>query len=235
MHALLYLHIGSAVVSLLAGFMAMAFRKGSSLHNAAGAVFYVAMLVMTSSAFIVAAFIKPLMLNVVASLLTMYFVVTARRAAKNREGNIAAIDTGAMIFIALVGTMSIVYGLKIASSSARPPAGVGSFIYFAFGTIAIFCARTDRRMLRQGGVVGQQRIARHLWRMSSALLITTLSFYPGQARIFPTSMRTPLLFLPHILIIVSMIYWRLRVRVRKRTPHADDDVLVAPLGAVPTG
>src|SRR6266542_2312625 len=38
------LHVFSAAVGLLAGFMAMLFRKGSGLHGAAGTIFFLSML-----------------------------------------------------------------------------------------------------------------------------------------------------------------------------------------------
>ncbi len=42
--ALRLLHVCSATVAMLSGFMAMAFRKGSGLHGAAGSVFSVSLL-----------------------------------------------------------------------------------------------------------------------------------------------------------------------------------------------
>jgi hypothetical protein len=69
--------------------------------------------------------------------------------------------------------------------------------------------------------------------MSTALLITTLSFYPGQAKLFPQWLReTPLVFLPHIFLVVMLIFSAVRVRrSRKRVGQ----VKVAPLDAIVTG
>jgi len=44
MNPLLMVHICGAIVGLLSGFMAMALRKGSGLHGAAGSVFSVSLL-----------------------------------------------------------------------------------------------------------------------------------------------------------------------------------------------
>ncbi|MEK6373887.1 MAG: hypothetical protein AABO58_14470 [Acidobacteriota bacterium] len=91
--------------------------------------------------------------------------------------------------------------------------GMPAALYFVFGSIALLFAASDVRMIRRGGVVGAKRIARHLWRMCFALLITTISFYPGQARLFSAALRaTNLLFVPHVLLIGSMIFWMVRVR-----------------------
>lgn len=214
---LLILHISSAVIGLLAGFMAMFFRKGSGLHGAAGTVFFVSMLSMTTSAFYIAAFLRPVMINVVASSLTFYLVTTSWRAARNREGKTGLFDRAALLFGVGVGLAALRLGLEAAAMPKRSMDGVPAPVFFFFGAIALLCAVWDVRMLVRGGVTGARRIGRHLWRMSLALLIATLSFYPGQAKLFPRWLRdTNLLFIPMVLVIGSMFFWLYRVSVRKR-------------------
>jgi len=75
-------------------------------------------------------------------------------------------------------------------------------------------------MLVRGGVFGAKRIARHLWRMCMGLLFATLSFYPGQAKLFPMWLReTNLLLVPAVLLIGAMLFWLYRVSVRERAPQ----------------
>ena len=214
---LLLLHISAAVVGLLSGFTAMALRKGSGRHGAAGTVFFVSMLVMSSSAAYIATFLRPNMLNTIAALLTFYLVSTAWWAARHRDGGIRPFDVGALLFIASVGLAGIGFGIEAASSPTGTKNGMPAPIYFIFGSVALLCAVSDIRMLVRGGVTGARRIARHLWRMSLALLIATLSFYPGQAKLFSKAFReTNLLFVPHVLLIGSMLFWIYRVKSRKR-------------------
>jgi uncharacterized membrane protein len=220
-HTLLIVHICGAVVGLLSGFTAMFLRKGSGLHAAAGTVFFVSMVTMTTTAAYIATFYHPIAINVIAALLTLYLVVTARRAAKQRDGRTGMFDVGALLFILAVGVGGIATGLVAASSPTGAKHGIPSPVYFVFGTVALLCAISDIRMLKRGGVVGQQRIVRHLWRMSLALLIATLSFYPGQAKLFPKWFReTNLLFVPHVLLIGSMLFYKIRVGRRKRLQQA---------------
>ena len=94
---LLLVHICSATVGLLSGFMAMAFRKGSNWHGAAGTVFFVSMLLMSSSGAYIAAFLKPVAINVVAATLTFYLVSTAWRAAKKRD-DVERVGLAASVF-----------------------------------------------------------------------------------------------------------------------------------------
>src|ERR1700754_4971441 len=83
---LLLLHICCATIGLLSGFLSMALRKGSSPHRIAGNMFFVSMLLMSSSAVYMAAFLKPNMINVIAGLLTFYLVGTGWWAGKRRDG-----------------------------------------------------------------------------------------------------------------------------------------------------
>lgn len=226
LHTLLIIHISAATIGLLSGFLAVALRKGSGRHGAAGTVFFVSMLVMTSSAAYIAAFLKPNRLNVIAATLTFYLVSTAWRAAKRREGGITAFDFGALLFILAVGLSGIYFGF----AALNRPAGndLPAMIYFIFGTGALLCAVTDIRMIGRGGFTGTPRIVRHLWRMCMALLIATFSFYPGQAKLFPLWLRqTNLLILPAILLFGTMIFWRVRYR-RKRVAESAEAIRVTP-------
>ena len=52
--------------------------------------------------------------------------------------------------------------------------------------------------------------------MSFALFIAALSFFIGQAQVFPKPVRImPLLALPVLAVLVTMVYWLWRVRVRR--------------------
>jgi|ERR1051325_732662 uncharacterized membrane protein len=210
---LIILHISGATIGLFSGFLAMVFRKGSGLHGAAGTVFYASMIAMTTSGAYIAAFLRPNGSNLVVALLTLYLVVTAQRAAKRRDGKPAAFDVAAFVFILIVGLAGVTAGFGAGRVSAA--------IYFIFSGTALLFARSDFRMLRQGGVTGTKRIVRHLWRMCLALFIATFSFYPGQAKVFPKELRdTNLLIIPHVLLIGAMIYWMVRMRTRKRAATA---------------
>lgn len=58
--------------------------------------------------------------------------------------------------------------------------------------------------------------------MSFAMLIATLSFFLGQAKVFPEPLRKSigLRAIPVLLVIVFMIYWLLRVRLKRRSMAA---------------
>ncbi len=214
---LLLVHVCGAVTGLLSGFMAMFLRKGSGWHAAAGTVFFVSMVCMTGGGAIIAGFLRPNSLNVVVSLLTFYLVVTARRAARQREAAVTPFDSGALLFVLFVALLGIASGMQAAASPGGMKDHVPAPLYFIFGAIALLCGISDMRMRLRGGVAGARRIARHLWRMSLALLITTLSFYPGQAKFFPQWLRdSNVLLIPHVLLFGAMLFHGVSMRRRKR-------------------
>ncbi|HVS31036.1 MAG TPA: hypothetical protein VMS98_06245 [Thermoanaerobaculia bacterium] len=217
---LLMLHICCATAGLLSGFLAMSLRKGSGWHGAAGNVFFVSMLGMSVSAAYIAAFLKPNAINVVAASLTFYLVVTARRAARQSDGGTGILGVVALLFAMGVGAAGLAFGLEAANSPKGSKDGIPAAVYIIFGSVALLCAVSDIRMLVRGGVSGGRRIARHLVRMGLALAIATISFYPGQAKLFPGWLReTGFLFVPHILLIGSIAFWMVRVRLHKRLPQ----------------
>lgn len=218
---LLVIHVVSATLGLLSGYLAMILRKGSGLHGAAGTVFFVSMIAMSSSAVYIATFLSPIAINVVAGLLTFYLVSSSWRAARSKEIVAAPIDLAFLLLAIATGAAGIAFGLEAAGSATGGKDGIPSPIYFIFGTIAFLFAASDVRLVVRRRLTGASRIGRHLLRMCLALLIASLSLYPGQAKLFPMWLReTNLLFVPHVLLFGSMILWSFRVR-RRRSLHAD--------------
>jgi uncharacterized membrane protein len=213
--AVILFHICGAVIGLISGFMTMMFRKGSGLHAVAGTVFFVSMLCMSSSAVYIATFLRPNKGNVLVAVLTFYLVATAWVTARRREAKVGVFDRIGFLVVAANGVSGIIWGLQ----AVRSPAGGNGFpapAYFIFGTVSVLFAVADVRMIRSGGVAGAKRIARHLVRMSTALLIATLSLYPGRPQVFSEALRqSHLLLIPHILLIGAMVFHLVRVRRSK--------------------
>jgi hypothetical protein len=216
------LHICGAIVGLLSGFMAMALRKGSGLHGAAGTVFFVSMLIMSSAGAYMAAFIKPNNGNVMGGILTFYLVGTGWMAARRRDRKVGVFDWSALAVALGIGAAGMTWGFQAASSPTGLKDGYPPFMYFVFASIALLFVASDIRMIARGGVFGAKRIARHLWRMSLALLFAMISFYPARAHLFPRWLnQTNLLYVPHVLLIGAMFFWLYRVSVRKRVPRGE--------------
>jgi uncharacterized membrane protein len=212
------LHIIAGGIALASGATALWTRKGCKLHRRSGTIFVWSMLTMSLSGATMA-FMQNDMLSVLAGLLTAYLVATAlltvRSPARWAGHVMAAIGFAIGAFGVLMGSNAA--GNAVVNPEAFPPA-----IFFVFGGIAATAAALDLRMLLAGGVHGAHRIARHLWRMCFALLLAAASFFLGQADVFPEALRhIALLSLPVLMVLVSMLYWLLRVLAFRWRPVRD--------------
>jgi len=218
---ILIFHISGGVLGMLAGAAAMLFPKGSDRHRMAGDVFVVSMLSMaTAGAYL--AFMKHQTGNVFGGMLTIYMVATAWAAGRRREGGLGILDWGGFLFALAIGVLSVLHGVaKIAGHAPEDgvPAGMDLFM----GSVMLLASAGDLRMLLRGGIAGNERVSRHLWRMCFGWFIATGSFFLGQQQVFPAALRkTNLLIVPAILPLILLVFWLVRVRFanayRRRAP-----------------
>jgi len=226
MSALILLHVCSAIIGIIAGYVSMVLRKGSSMHRIAGNIFTVSMLCMGGSGAYMAVVVKPNGGNLLRGLMMVYLVSTGWMAGRRRQvaagGTPAAtaFDFAAFVLALGIAAAYLNWGIAAKLSSGRHD-GYPATLFLVFGTITLLFAASDARMMLRGGVTGASRLGRHLWRMSFTLLFATLSAYPGnRVRLFSGVPQSGLLYLPHILLIVSTVYWLIRIRVRRRRAAA---------------
>ena len=229
------IHVVTAVVALLAGVGALAARKGSRPHRLAGQLFVPFMLAMAGSGALVA-WTMEAGLSMLAGILTIYLVLTGWMTLRRPASTVSWFEWAAALLALTVGAGCVGHGLQVARGellelAAGAPIPPGT--YFAFGALALLAAGGDLRLLVRGGVSGSGRLARHLWRMNVALLISAASVFLGQPQVFPEWVRqTPfLLQTPVLAVLVLMVFHLLRVLISDRRapaahpePAASDDV-----------
>ena len=209
MHAsLLYLHIATAALALLAGTAGLLFAKGSRTHRINGTVFFAAMMIMGASA-IVLAIMKAQTLNALVGALTCYLVTTAWLAGRDGAGKGGAAVMIALVAAVLIGILFVTCGAQSAAQGAAEGEATGG--YFFFGFISWLAAALDARFLLRG-IDGAHRIARHLWRMCLPLAIAVISVTPRLYTLFPHLSKSLFLQLgPVTAVLVIMVYWLCRV------------------------
>ncbi len=213
----LVLHIGGGGVGIVSGFAALAVRKGRSLHRLSGNVFFVSMLVMAGMASCLAVLINQKG-NIVGGILTFYLVLTAWAAARQKTAGIGRLDAAAVLIPFGVAAGLVAWGLQAAADPTGQLDGMPPVPYFIMASLAILFAVLDIKVIRQGGLVGQPRVARHLWRMCVALFFAAASFFLGQQRVMPAWMhRSPLLFVPALAPLAAMAVWLARPRLTRAT------------------
>lgn len=207
-------HVAAGVVGLLAGLAAMVLRKGTRRHAVTGRVFVVAMVLMGGSGALIA-FLDPLgeKINVAMGALACYLVVTAWVTAARRAAAVRWLDKVAMLVGMVVAFTLVKYGLEAAATENGSMDGIPAPAYFVFAAVPLLAVVGDMRMIDAGGISGSRRIARHLWRMCTALLIAAGSFFLGQPQVFPEALQSAgLRAIPVLAVLAALIVWMIRVR-----------------------
>jgi hypothetical protein len=186
------------------------------VHRKSGLVFVYAMLLMATTGAVMAA-LQGGEGSVIAGVITSYLVITALATVSPPAGWSHRLDVGLMVLAVSVGLISLTLGFDtLASPTGKRADGLPPFPFFMFGTVGLVAGAGDIRMIRSAGLVGASRLARHLWRMSWALWIAASSFFFGQADKFPKALQImPLLALPVVAVVVTLLYWLWRVRISR--------------------
>jgi uncharacterized membrane protein len=198
-------HILAGGLAIVFGFIAMFAAKGGKVHRTLGLYFVYAMVVMALLGAIMALKPEGSPTNIVAGLATFYFVTTALMTIR-RNHQVGPIDTFAAIAAFAIAILGIRAGMS----------GRGESPSFVFAIVIFLAGIGDVRMIRAGGVRGQERIARHLWRMCVAMVVASGSFFLGPPGRVPDIINIrALLPIPVVTPLVVMAYWMWRVRARK--------------------
>jgi hypothetical protein len=214
--AVLIAHVSGGGLGLLSGATALLVPKGQRLHRIAGNVFFVSMLVASALGACVSPFLpQPAWGNVAMGLFVFYLVATSWVTIRRKEGSVGSFEIGAFFVALSVAAFGVMLGLLGTRSATSSPGG-----FFFFATIVALAAAGDLRMILRGGVLGAQRIARHLWRMCFALLIGAISLFLGQPQLFPASVhKSGVLFVPEVAVLGALIFWLIRVRFTNGFKH----------------
>ena len=216
MDPMLPIHIVAGSLGIGSGFVALYSAKGAPLHRKAGKVFVYVMLTMAFTGLVLAVARNATpAINVPASLITAYLVVTALTTVRPPATRARGLQFAATLVAFTVGLVSLAFGFEALASGGEKDE-IPAFPFFLFGAIGVLGSVGDLRMLRSGPPHGVVRITRHLWRMCLALFIAVMSFFLGQADEIPEPIRIPgLLALPIVAVVLTMLYWLWRVRIRR--------------------
>ena len=209
-------HILAGSLALVSGYVALCAAKGAVLHRKSGMLFVYAMLTMCVFGTLIAMVrgVAPAV-NIPAGALSAYLVITALTTVRPPAAGARWLDPALMLVAMTVGLTSLTFALQaVANGGMRN--GMPAFPFVLFGVVGLVAGVSDVRILRSGALQGASRLARHLWRMCFALFVAALSFFIGQAKVFPKPIRIyPLLALPVLAVLVTMFYWLWRVRIRR--------------------
>jgi uncharacterized membrane protein len=216
MRIALFIHILAGAVGLLSGYVALYSKKGAATHRRSGMVFVYSMVTMALTGALVAALLR-IEISVIASLATAYLVVTALMAVRKPTPQLRRLEVGALLLGLVVGVAGVGLGIATIGLPGGERDGNSAGSFFIVSIPALAGSLGDLRMMRMSTVTGVFRLRRHLWRMTYALFIAAASFFLGQADNFPRALQIPpLLGLPVLATLVTMVYWLVRLRRRRR-------------------
>jgi uncharacterized membrane protein len=209
-------HILAGMLALGSGYVALLVTKGLPLHRRSGMFFVYAMVTMSlSGALMDVVKTASISVNVVAGLMTFYFVTTGLLTVRPRDNSSRTIESAGIVLAIVVSLLA--FGAGIAMAARGRPEAAPSFI---FGLLGILGAAGDIRVLRAGGIEGPARLRRHLWRMCFAMWVAAASFFWGPPNRVPEVIRIPALQATAVLLPVgTMFYWLWRLRTRRASRH----------------
>lgn len=235
---LLPIHIAAGGLAVALGAVALSVKKGGTLHRRSGLLFVNAMLVMGVSASILSLLKGGADGNVLAGVLTAYFVGTGLTTVRPVSSWTRRINAVALVVAGALAGGCLLSGVRMINAPGLDSNGVpfqtAGVMSLIVGTLLVMAAAGDLRTMRFGVPRGGPRLARHLWRMCFALFIAAGSFFSERDRvatILPEPLTTGLMrALPILLLFGAMFYWLWRVGGRRPLPGfvRHDSVAVAP-------
>lgn len=220
---LLSTHVVAGALAIILGFTALFVKKGGTVHRKSGMLFVWAMVVMGTTASILEFLNSTSLTNVVAAILTLYFVGTAVTTVRPATRWTRVIDIASLTVASALALAMFAGGVQRIATPGLSPGGVPfrtiGVMSFILAFVLLLCAAGDVRVLRSGMPRGGARLARHLWRMCFALFIAAGSFFSIRARVekvLPEPFTSgPMRLLPFVVLFGMMAYWLWRVRARR--------------------
>src|SRR5687768_3128467 len=136
---LLPIHIVAGTIAIVSGAVAFYAVKGGRVHRKSGMIFVYAMLVMSSTAAVIAS-LQPNGANVLQGVFTFYLVSTAWLTVRKRGAGSRWIDFAGLLVAIAVGIAHITFGVQAMKSAAGKRYGYPPPLYFIFGPLALLAA-----------------------------------------------------------------------------------------------
>src|SRR5918992_59625 len=231
---LLPIHMAAGGLDIILGGAALSVKKGGTTHRRSGLLFVYAMLLMAVSASILSLLKGRADGNVLAGVLTAYFVGTALTTVRPVSSWTRRINAVALTVAVVLAAGCAFTGARMVNTPGRDLNGVpnqtAGMMSLIIGVVLVMAAAGDVRIMRFGMPRGGPRLARHLWRMCFALFIAAGSFFSIEARVakvLPEPFTTgPMRALPILLLFGTMFYWLWKVRRRAAAAGGGDLVSV---------
>ena len=147
---LLPIHVAAGGLAMVLGAVALLVKKGGTIHRRSGLLFVYAMLVLGTSASILAFRKSPTDANVLGGFMTVYFVGTALTTVRPVSPWTRRINVAALTVVVGLALVDILGGIKAFNSPGGFLNGVPFLMFFFIATVLILAATGDLRIMRSG-------------------------------------------------------------------------------------
>lgn len=214
---LTFLHIITGTLAVSSGLLGLFVSKGSLTHRISGRVFTCAMILLGVTG-IALAMQVPMAITAIAGATIIHLVITGYLAARSTTHTSRLIDTAAPIASLAISLISLAFAWEASQSPNGLKDGFSATPYGFFGALMLLVAALDLKHRLAANKTITTRRRRHIWRMSFALFIAAGSLFTGPgATAFPAWLQASgLLSLPEPLILLTMIYWLVRLKTLPR-------------------
>ncbi len=214
---LTFLHIVTGTLAVSSGLLALFVSKGSVTHRIAGRIFTCAMILLGLTGIALAQQV-PMAISAVAGAAIIHLVITGSLATSSKPCVLKLIDSAAPIASLAIGLTSLTFAWEAWESTNGLKDGFSATPYGFFGVLMLLVAALDLKHRLVANTTIAMRRCRHIWRMSFALFIAAGSLFTGPgATAFPAWLQASgLLSVPEPLILLTMIYWLVRLRLLPR-------------------
>ncbi|MEO1101142.1 MAG: hypothetical protein AAFW65_04785 [Pseudomonadota bacterium] len=210
---LVFFHVATGAVAVLAGAVAATVRKGKTTHISAGRLF---VLLMSASSLLGAVLglirIDQFFITFFAGLLGTYLVLSGWLAA-SRHGSDRGVVLWGLGFINAANCAALILiGLHALSGIDGQLYGFAGEDYLFLAAMSGIAVLLDGSLIFRKGLSAKHKTARHLWRMLLGFFIAAGSAFTGPgAKVFPEPVQqSGILSVPELLIMLLMLFYLVR-------------------------
>ncbi len=210
---IVFFHVATGAVAVLAGAVAATSRKGKTAHISAGRLF---VLLMSASSILGAVLglirIDQFFITFFAGILGTYLVLSGWFAANRHGSGTRAVPWGLGLVNAANCAALILIGLRALSSSEGEMLGFAGEDYLFLAGMSGIALLLDASLVFRNRLSAKHRTARHLWRMLLGFFIAAGSAFTGPgAKAFPEwAQQSGILSAPELLIMLLMVFYLVR-------------------------
>ncbi len=202
---LLYTHVITAGISLIAGLIVIFLKKGNALHKKIGSLYYYVMLTCALVA-IPMCYMHPNYFLFIISIFTIYMLLTGKRyLAKKSIADVTNVDWALAILMAVFGSAFVVFGILHLVKSNN-----FGIVFIVFGLISYLFVYQDWKNFKGRSPVKNYFLTSHLQRFIGSYIASATAFLVVNNTILPAAIAW---LLPTVLFAPLIRFWSNKYKV----------------------